>query len=298
MKTSRLILILHLLASSVQANVGGYYRGGVEQSGTLGGFEPSGTDRIRIVHEQLTVQLKPEAADVEVRYVMRNQTDVPVTAHFGFPVAESSDFDGGKPIGKQPRWKEPRQCGGYRIRADDKALKVRYRISTGACWAGTIARGQIVIRPTGINPAEVRVLKPAKRFVKNGNDWVWKFNELEPTLADDIEVEVTPAISYFDNFVGVLGGKENDEGFYQSRNGLWTVTHRSYDVKAGSTLPSEGNICFDATNLADKDPNTVWSEGAVGLGIGEWLELRLRVVKPLDRLRITPGFAGSEQMLL
>jgi hypothetical protein len=80
MKTSGSVLILLLLASQAHANVGGYYRR------ALGGFDPSATNRIRIIHEHLTIHLRPTAADVEVRYVMRNQTDVPMTARFGFPM--------------------------------------------------------------------------------------------------------------------------------------------------------------------------------------------------------------------
>ena len=46
---------------------------------------------IRILDEKLTVSLGPNDADVEVRYLMRNETRQKVKVRFGFPVEESFD---------------------------------------------------------------------------------------------------------------------------------------------------------------------------------------------------------------
>ena len=71
-----------LLAHPVLGNGGGYFRGGVERAGDVVGFEPKDTEKIRILDEKLTVVLGPSAADVEVRYLMRNETDKGVLRGF------------------------------------------------------------------------------------------------------------------------------------------------------------------------------------------------------------------------
>src|SRR6478609_2910759 len=92
MKVSLLIsCAFAVLAPSAFANGGGYFRGGVERAGDVAGFEPKETEKIRILDEKLTVALGSKAADVEVRYLMRNETDKKVTVRFGFPVEELFD---------------------------------------------------------------------------------------------------------------------------------------------------------------------------------------------------------------
>jgi hypothetical protein len=82
-----------ILAQPLHANGGGYFRGGVERAGDVAGFEPKETEKIRIMDEKLTVVLGQKSADVEVRYLMRNETDKMVKVRFGFPVEESFDRD-------------------------------------------------------------------------------------------------------------------------------------------------------------------------------------------------------------
>lgn len=59
---SRVLLasgILLATASALLANGGGYFRGGVENTGDVSGFEPKATENIRILDEKLTVKLGP-----------------------------------------------------------------------------------------------------------------------------------------------------------------------------------------------------------------------------------------------
>jgi hypothetical protein len=105
-----------ILTHPLHANGGGYFRGGVERAGDVAGFEPKDTEKIRILDEKLIVGLGPKSADVEVRYLMRNETGEKVKARFGFPVEESfdkSDF-GGPPEPEGPR--QLRYCKNYVIR--------------------------------------------------------------------------------------------------------------------------------------------------------------------------------------
>jgi hypothetical protein len=161
----------------------------------------------------------------------------------------------------------------------------RYRLSTAACWAGTIGTGRIELRPSGIAPEDLRVLKPVNRFKKSGDSWVWEFQDLEPTLADDLEIEAQPAI----RFRRGTGGSQ-----YVQRGERWTMAHTNYRVKASSTLPPEGGLDYAAEQV--KSHGGSWSEGAAGPGIGEWLELQPEVAKPLDAIEIEPGYTKSDEL--
>jgi hypothetical protein len=327
------------------ANGGGYSRGGLDQAGDVTGFEPQATESIRILDETLTVLLGPKFADVEVRYLMRNETTKRVTVRFGFPVEESFGIDwGGIP---NRHHEEPMYCRNYSVAAGGRPLLVRwqaeapgnrdarfkglagwlvsemkfaageekpvvirfqsyypeftktvsddsytsasifkYRLSTAACWAGTIGRGRIVLRPAGIDPAELRVLKPVNRFKKEGEDWVWNFEDLEPTLADDLEIEAVPETFGYDI------PDANTSGYYLRRGERWSMVHSNYAVTASSTLPPEGNTRYDAGNLKGR---RAWSEGAPGPGIGEWLELKPEAPKRLAAISLAPGFRDDRE---
>ncbi len=352
-----LFTIVSALALSVLpalANGGGYFRGGVERTGTIAGFEPAATGRVRILDEQLDIALGPAEAAVEVRYLMRNETAAKVKVRFGFPVEESfdrSDFVDGP----QPGWKEPRNCRDYQLTLAGKPLKARfepeppgnrdprfdglagwmvseatfpagaevpvrircrsaypegamsvsddehrssrtfrYRLSTGACWAGTIARGRVTVSAAGIDPSEVRVLRPVNRFRKEDGRWVWDFEDLEPTLADDLEIEAAPAENSY-----MRTEKPGTDGpwvTYVERGGRWMVSHRNYRATASSTLPADGALDYDPANLNDDQWDNAWCEGQPGPGIGAWVELQPQAPKPLAAIELHPGYAKSDAL--
>jgi len=344
-----------LLPCALQANGGGFFRGGVESSGTLGGFEPSHLQAVRIVDEQLTVDLGEAGADVNVRYIMRNETDERVKVRFGFPIEESFNSIVGEEAAAIAK-----SMAGYRVTAGRKKLKAnflaegpvtaasdkrfkgiagwmvseavfgpreemsmaisfrqpfsegnwgvsddstisakifRYRLSTGAAWSGPIARGRIELRAKGVDPSEVKILKPANRFRKEGNAWVWEFAGLEPTLADDIEVEAVPQRGHFPRHVDRRTGKRvdgPDEGVavdWRKRGDRWTMEHRNYRITASSENPP-----YIMAKIGDGEEDTAWSESVAGPGLGEWIELRPDVPKPLVSLTIRPGFAASDEL--
>lgn len=344
-------LSLTLLTQPLFANGGGYLRGGVERTGDVAGFEPSATEKIRILDEKLTISLSPKFADVEVRYLMRNETDKKVKVRFGFPVEESFDEDNmrGEPTTEDALTKidSLKYCQNYTITAAGKALKskwqieekapnpdkqfkgiagwliseitfsageekpvmirfksgypleswdvsddssesaalFRYRLSTAACWAGTIGSGQIILKPAGIDPRELKVLKPVNRFKKEGQNWVWNFENLEPTLADDLEIEAVPEVK---------GHNHTDTSRYVERGQLWLMSHTNYTVKASSVLPAADDQTYDAEKIKNLYGQETWSEGNPGPGIGEWLELKPISPKPINRIEIQPGYSKSE----
>lgn len=178
-------------------------------------------------------------------------------------------------------------------RTHDSAAIFKYRLSSAACWAGTIGTGRIVIRPEGVAADEVKVIKPVNRFKKEGSSWVWDFKELEPSLADDLEIEAVPEVSGYGKGVTSDSGSW---GHYTDRGGRWTMKHANYQVTASSTLKPEGENRYEASLLKDVYQKGAWSEGAKGPGIGEWLELEPAVAKPLAAIGITPGFAKSPEL--
>ena len=341
-----------VLSQPAFANGGGYFRGGVEHAGDVAGFEPKETEKIRILDENLTVALGPKSADVEVRYLMRNETTKKVKVRFGFPVEESFDrelmtevgrdgakktkmlkycqnyvitasgksiaakwqgeeqngedkrfkgiagwliseisFEGGeeKPVMIRFRSEYPLESWNVSEDTSDSAGLFRYRLSTAACWAGTIGSGRITLKPVGIDPGELKVLKPVNRFKKEGENWVWNFENLEPTMADDLEIEAHPEIR---------GHNDTDTTRYVERGEKWLLTHTNYEVTASSVLAPADKQTYEAAKVKSLWANGTWSEGVPGKGAGEWLELKPTIPKPLAAIEIRPGHFKSEGLFL
>lgn len=348
-------LCLLAMAQPVHANGGGYFRGGLEHTGDVAGFEPKATENIRILDEKLTIRLGPKQADVEVRYLMRNITGKKVKVRFGFPVEESTDRNlmGEPDRDKAPDPKRLAYCRNYQITAAGKAVKAawegearfsneppfkgvagwwvsevtfaaneekpvmirfqsgypeeqwsvsdngsisaalfRYRLSSAACWAGTIGTGKIVVEPAGIDPADIRILKPVNRFRKEGARWVWDLENLEPALVDDLEIEARPSTNEFSEYLGKDAefSKPHLHATIIERQNQWSMLHANYQVKASSTLPDDGNIRYAPENIRDHWEENAWSEGSPGPGTGAWLELTPAVPKPLLGIRMKPGY--------
>lgn len=349
----QICVFLALTVVAALANGGGYFRGGVESTGNIHGFEPKDTEKIRIVDEILTVALGSHSANVEVRYLMRNETDRKVRVKFGFPVEESCDTDlmiGAPSTAPSPSVDELRYCQNYVISAAGKAVKARwhgerkpskdqrfegiagwyvsemvfsageekqvfisflsgypmeawdvsdqtsetagkfrYRLSTAACWAGAIRAGKITLKPDGIDPRELKVLKPVNRFKKDGDSWVWNFENLEPTMADDLEVEAYPE---------TRGYNDTSTSRINQRGNIWIMSHANYQVVASSELPPADGQTYGAENVKSLWGQSTWSEGADGDGIGEWLELKPKVPKPLIAMSLFPGYFRTEELFL
>jgi hypothetical protein len=357
------ILLMALAAATtlpLHANGGGFFRGGVARAGDVELFEPQEVEKIRILDEKLTVELGKEEAKVEVRYLMRNETDKKVTVRFGFPVEELFDNDmmggesepgrdakgdklkycrdyvltaGGKPV--KAKWQGEEKAGdderlkgiagwlvseltfaakeekpvmiqfrsGYPLEewsvSDDThtgASIFKYRLSTAACWAGTIGTGRIVLKPAGIPPEDLKVLKPVNRFKKEGDSWVWSFENLEPALADDLEIEAASEANTYGRSLSDDGGFDGPQATYIEKGGKWSMAHSNFSVTASSTLPPDGSLTYSADHVKKFWGDEAWSEGAAGPGTGEWLELKPQIAKPLIAISLLPGYCKSDEL--
>jgi hypothetical protein len=179
----------------------------------------------------------------------------------------------------------------------ESARTFAYRLSTGAVWNGTIAKGTVTVVADGIPPDEVEIAAPRERFRREGDKWVWSFTELEPTLADDLRIVAVPG--YQELFGYGEGLHENGVLRYLQRRGEWGAGHRRFHAKASSVLPRNKAHDFGPEHLADESYGAPWAEGAAGNGVGEWVELAPVKPAPLLALSIFPGFGtpGGERRL-
>jgi hypothetical protein len=70
---------------------------------------------------------------------------------------------------------------------------------------------------------------------------------------------------------------------------------RSPTVTVSSTLKAPRGTTIAAQNLVDGDPNTVWAEGAIGTGAGEWIQLEFAKPVNLGLLGVIGGDYRSDQ---
>ena len=152
-----------------------------------------------------------------------------------------------------------------------------------------------MVEPADIDPADIRVLKPVNRFRKEGVRWLWDFENLEPTLADDMEIEARPK-----EFI--YGGRSQSGKFADfdspdylradiiERGQKWSMLHSNYKVKASSTMKADGDITYVPENIREWWEDNAWSEGVPGPGTGEWLEITPAEPKPLLGIKLKPGY--------
>lgn len=209
----------------------------------------------------------------------------------GWMVSEVA-FPAGGPVALEIRYAADHKASDMWVSDDARANPrvFRYRLSTGAVWKGTIAKGTVSLRADGIPADEVEIIEPRDRFHRDGDGWVWTFEELEPTLADDITVRAIPRYS-ISGFYGD-GDCDSDCGFLE-REERYGRAHTAFTAKASSTLRPSSLRSYGPENLARSRVESAWSEGRPGNGIGEWVELRPSTPRPLLAISIFPGFQSS-----
>ncbi len=127
---------LCLWAEVALANGGGYAFG-VTFTGSLAPFQASGTEHVRILEEQLGIDLRRTDASVVVRYTMKNLANQPARVRFGFPVEATTRGEEEEVAEVQPGNSEQRrknlldaiqQLKGYVVTADGAPVKSEFMI--------------------------------------------------------------------------------------------------------------------------------------------------------------------------
>ena len=167
-----------------------------------------------------------------------------------------------------------------------------YSLSPASTWKGPLGKGKIEINILDPEPEDVSIENPKERFKKvSDTRYEWEFQDLKPTLADDIRIIVH---SKYDSYP--TGYSEEDlhrHASYVIRNNQYFLDHTDYDATASSTLASQGKHHYEVENIkADpqRDLQTPWCEGAEGDGIGESLTLDVKRPLPLYGILIRPGY--------
>jgi hypothetical protein len=205
-------------------------------------------------------------------------------------------------------------------------LYFRYSLSPAATWKGPIGKGRITINYLHPRPEEITIVKPKDRFKKvSDTQFAWEFQNLKPTLADDIKIVVHPAQDTYPAR-GEYAASYDDRKFksdYVVEKNHYFIQHTDYDAVASSTrspdpAPSpsppaptataspsesestaepEGERRYDINNIKGLDWGTTWAEGVNGDGIGESITLTVHHPLPLDAIMIVPGFRAEDKTL-
>lgn len=167
----------------------------------------------------------------------------------------------------------------------------KYRLSTGAVWHGPIKQGSVTVSYVkALDPEAVRVEKPVNRFKKVGDKFVWKFKNLEPTLADDITIQAKPEESEY-----YYSGDDKKIYSYVLLDRKWFIKHQKFSLTATSTLPDQGEHSYKVDNLK-KPWEGIWSEGVQGSGIGESITLKLTKPRKVPAISMMNGYCHEEEL--
>lgn len=185
--------------------------------------------------------------------------------------------------------------------SDDTRREARFfsfRLSPAAAWKESIQRGRIVIQARLPEPENVAIEQPAGKFKATGpGRWEWNFQNLRPTLSDDLRVITQPSyISYGRPFPLDAERTESvDQADYRIVGKRAYLEHTLYEAVASSTLaPGKSGQTYGTDNLRGTGEST-WAEGAEGDGLGESLTLTVKHPLPLDAILIRPGFFQREK---
>lgn len=168
-----------------------------------------------------------------------------------------------------------------------------YRLSSAAVWAGPILKGKITVRAPFMEEDDLRIESPANRFKRKDGAWVWEFSDLEPTLADDIKIDLD-------------GGREEHDVEEAKPRGTYIIQGRKYgqsilahDISITASATQTGNIpgleardiTFNVRNLPQdyKHDGKWYVWGVPGRGIGESVTVTLDRPCRLAGFYLCPG---------
>ena len=167
-----------------------------------------------------------------------------------------------------------------------------YSLSPAATWKGPIGKGKIEINILHSEPEDVSIEKPKEHFKKiSDTRYEWQFENLKPTLADDIRIV---AHSKYDRYPTGYGEEDlSRRASYVLRDHQYFLDHTDYDATASSTLAAQGKHNYDVVNIKGDPTREIpspWVEGVEDDGIGESITLNVKRPLPLYGILIQPGY--------
>jgi hypothetical protein len=177
--------------------------------------------------------------------------------------------------------------GGYSDDGDDCDDRFAYELSTGAAWKGPIVSGAVTIEAVTV-PAARLILFPAGRFKRQGKRFIWRFQNLKPTRADDIVVNLNNNSSTIAVYEAKSTPDAQNLSFYTAAAGRYFYLH-SHFVPHGDAASPE----FSAAQVASSIPDTEWHAPHVP-GVGDGLSLEITKPEHADQVGIIPGCGTKE----
>jgi len=162
----------------------------------------------------------------------------------------------------------------------------RYLLSTARAWKGPIQKGKVTISAVTIDPGIVSI-RPANRFESTPEGFVWEFTNLNPTLQDNIEVQLNDKFSTIFNY---SAESDQDASWYTFEGNKYFFDFHGYVPKATSTKAG-----FPVTNIGDSKGETAWVAGRNG-GLDESITLTLTKPLHVSELGIIPGYGKSKSV--
>jgi len=163
-----------------------------------------------------------------------------------------------------------------------------YSLSPAATWKGSIGKGKIEINVLHPEPEDVSIETPKERFKKTSDThYEWIFENLKPTLADDIRVI---AHSKNDSYPTRVSDEDPERNAsYIIRGNQYFLDYSDYDAVASSTLAPQGESHYEVENIKGRS-GLPWAEGAKDDGIGESITLTVKRPLPLYGIVMRPGY--------
>jgi len=196
------------------------------------------------------------------------------------------------------RYRSPYAANQNSVSDDSHSTELyfRYSLSPAATWKGPIGKGKVTVTCLHPLPEDVSIPKPKDRFKKiSDTRFEWEFQNLKPTLADDIKIVAHPAYAHYwaHGDTGDDSGQPKFRGSYVVERGRYFLQHTDYTAVASSTLKPQGEHNYDVANIASESGGT-WAEGVEGDGIDESITLTVNRPLPLDAILIMPGYKSVE----
>ncbi|WP_018968899.1 NADase-type glycan-binding domain-containing protein [Rubritalea marina] len=177
---------------------------------------------------------------------------------------------------------------------NDSSWSFQYRLSSGGIWHGPIKKGKITINNRGVDPKHIKVSKPTNQFIPKDGNLVWEFQDLEPTIEDDITVVARIRYSGV-----VVFPKGEDEAIY-----VYTIgdqiygNSKDFKILASSELPSVSGITYEVQNIGRTEykarlKQEAWSEGVEGDGIGETITITPNAGTKVTHLLMMNGYRSN-----
>lgn len=90
---------------------------------------------------------------------------------------------------------------------------------------------------------------------------------------------------------------ETEEGIESEPQVSSHALTKAFDsLTASSTLQPSGSITYFPKNVMDGKPETSWTEGATGHGVGEWIKLESGQDQVVTGINIMAGYAKNDQI--